>query len=456
MVARRYTTKPTLEPTRILSTRTKPAIQMNKWTITFLLISITTLSFAQKNKISVFELDQIRGLFYQRNTIGPFTGLAFEEFSNGKKKMHVPIEKGKINGLVKEWAKDGTQVYEATYVDGKKEGLEQQWYATKQKKVEVPYSNDLPNGVATEWHRNGKKKSEGLFRLGEENGVHLWWFDNEQLDQEATYIDGKEDGIVKGWYRTGQKEFEQHYKMGVKQGPTLKWYVNGQQKSEELFVNGKPDGEAKFWNDEGILHTIRIYENGQLIQEKNYRSGSINVGNGYVQVYNNPGAYIKVPVIGDGVRAIDSKNVIYAIDGQIVQLFNIDWNSFMDTINKDLKYIPVMKQYLTYEARNIKNREQNFQFDIQQEEFVTTNDIEGVHWHFETPGKYAEEQTRWTIQEEHFISLVCGNQILTLTSAVAKADDPEKILARLKQIANDVEVAEAPIDLNEIIAKLRG
>lgn len=429
---------------------------MNKWIITFLFIGITSLSFAQKNKISVFELDQIRGLFYQRNTIGPFSGLATEEHSNGKKKMHVPIKEGKINGTVKEWAKDGTQVYEAAYTDGKKEGIERQWYATKQKKVEVTYSNDLPNGMAYEWHKNGKKKSEGLFRFGKEEGVHRWWFDNEQLDQEANYVDGKEDGIVKRWYRSGQKEFEQQYKSGVKQGPTLKWYANGQQKSEENFVNDKVDGEAKFWSDEGILHTIRIYKNGQLIQEKNYRSASINVGNGYVQVYNNPGAYLKVPVLGDGVRTVDSKDVIYAIDGQIVQVFNIDWDRFIDTLNEEVKYQTVMEQYLAYESRNIQAREQNFKFDIQQEEYVTTNDIEGVHWHFETPGKYAEDQTRWTILEEHFISLVCGKQIITITSAVAKADNRDQVLARLKRIANDVEVADAPIDLNEIITKLRG
>ncbi len=428
---------------------------MNKWIVTLLFISTTTLSFAQKNKISVFELDQIRGLFYQRNTIGPFTGLAVEEFSNGKKKMHVPIKEGKVNGAVKEWTKDGTQVYEANYTDGKKEGLERQWYATKQKKVEVPYTNDLPNGIAYEWHKNGKKKSQGLFKMGKEDGLHQWWFDNEQIDQEATYINGEEDGIVKSWYRNGNKEFEQHYKIGIKQGPTLKWFVNGKQKSEESFNNGKADGESKFWNDEGILHTIKIHENGKLVQEKNYRSGSINVGKGYVQVYNNPGSYVKVPVLGLGVSAVDSKNTIYVIDGQVIQIFNIDQERFIDTLNEDVKYTSVMDQYLGYELRNTQAREEGFEFKVQQELFATTNDIEAVHWFFETPGKYAEEQTRWTIQEEHFISLICGNQVFTITSAVAKSDDRNKVIDRLKRIANDVEVADAPIDLNEIITQLR-
>ena len=52
---------------------------MNRWILIIILAGTSSLSFAQKNKISVFDLDQINGLFYQRNTIGPFSGTATEE-----------------------------------------------------------------------------------------------------------------------------------------------------------------------------------------------------------------------------------------------------------------------------------------------------------------------------------------------------------------------------------------
>jgi hypothetical protein len=49
---------------------------MVKWLVFIVLFCVSAESFAQKNKVFVYELDQINGLYYQRNTIDPFTGTA--------------------------------------------------------------------------------------------------------------------------------------------------------------------------------------------------------------------------------------------------------------------------------------------------------------------------------------------------------------------------------------------
>lgn len=428
---------------------------MNRFILILVLTGISTLSFSQKNKISIFQLDQINGLFYQRNTIPPFTGTATEEHPNGKKKMSVPIKEGLFQGTIKEWAMDGTLIYEAEYAKGKQQGKETQWYATKQKKVEISYVQGEPNGVCTEWHKNGQKKSEGTFISGKEDGKHLWWFTNGKPDQEVPYKNGETDGLVKNWYQNGALKLESYYKMGVKEGTTTKWFDNGQKKSVEIFKEDKPDEESTFWTSKGMIHTIRIYKDRMLIQEKNYRSGNINVGNGYVQVYNEPESFFKVRITGDKVKPVDLKNITYIVDDHLLQLFNIPNRLFVDTINASEKDKPLLEAYVDYEKLVLKEREPTFEFELKKDYFKTDNNLEAVHWYFESPSKFVEGQTERTVQEEHYVSVLCRKQVLSLYSAVTKSDDPKVIEAMLLKVANEVVLEKEPIDLNEIIANLQ-
>jgi antitoxin component YwqK of YwqJK toxin-antitoxin module len=427
---------------------------MDRFILILVLAGISSLSFGQKNKVSIFDLDQINGLFYQRNTIPPFTGTATEEHPNGKKKMSVPIKDGMFQGTIKEWALDGTLIYESEYDKGKQQGKETQWYATGQKKIELSYVQGEPNGICTEWHKNGKKKSEGNFVMGKEDGKHLWWFTNGELDQEVPYKNGETDGLVKNWYENGTLKLESYYKLGSKDGTTTKWYENGQKKSVEFFKDDKPDGESTFWTSKGIVHTIRIHEDGRLVQEKNYRSGNINIGDGYVQVYNEIESFFKVPITGAKVRPVDLKNITYVIDDHLLQLFNIPTRLFIDTINVFEKNKPFLEAYVNYEKLVLKEREPTFDFDIKTDFFKTNNNLEAVHWYFESPSKFVEGQTDRTVQEEHYVSVLCNKQVLSIYSAVTKSDDPKAIETMLLKIANEVALEAEHIDLNEIIANL--
>ena len=85
---------------------------MQKW---ILLILINLLVFQaqaqQKKRINFYELDVIRGLYFQPNTIKPYSGTAFDKFPNGKKRMEMPIKEGKIHGVSKEWSDKGKKFW---------------------------------------------------------------------------------------------------------------------------------------------------------------------------------------------------------------------------------------------------------------------------------------------------------------------------------------------------------
>ncbi len=431
-------------------------MSMKFWTTIICSFLFLQIGFTQKKKkVDVRELDLIRGQYHQRNTIGPFTGIAEEKHSNGKKKSSIPIKDGRVNGKAREWAKDGTKIYEAVYVNGVQNGPEWQWYATGDKKVEVNYVNGQPDGSFTEWYRSGKKKSMGQFRNGKEEGKHQWWFSTGQLDQEATYRNGLTEGTVKNWFPSGQLRLESQYTAGEKSGTTRKWFANGQLKSEESYVNDEPDGESRYWDKKGVLRAVKVYKQGKLLQERLYRSGSINIGNGYLQVYNELESHFQVPVTGTTVRVVDNKIITYVVDGQLLQLYNVSVEDFLDTTRTANSDRELLERYLAFEADQMQFAEPEFKFDIKKEERQRADDRLMLHWYFASPSAQVEEQTDYTVQEEHYISMVCGNQILSLYCPINKLDDPKLVQEMLWRIASATEIKDTPIDLNLIISDIK-
>lgn len=419
--------------------------------IVTLLFFTTFQSFAQKGKVLVYELDQIKGLYYQRNTIDPFTGTAYEEFGNGNKKMNIPIKNGKVHGTAREWNMNGDKVYEASFENGVQVGKETQWYATGDKKVELNYVNGQPDGICTEWHKNGQKKSEGTFRNGKEEGEHNWWFSSGQLDQQVFYKNGLSDGIIKNWYQSGQIKLESHYTTGEKNGPTFKWHQNGQKKSEEQYKLGKSDGEAHFWSKAGIIQGIQIFENGSLIKDINYRSGNINIGDGYLQVFNEANSFFTVPITGDNVRTPERQKIItYVVDGMLLQIFNVSNKNFVDSLETFDSDDGLLNAYKDYETALVSATEPDFQYEFNAEFLTLDNEKKVLHWYFKSPSSLDEEQKPRTVQEEHYLSMICNQQVLSLYSAVTNSDDPLKVKKMLFRIANGVIIYENRIDLNEL------
>ena len=428
---------------------------MMKWLIAFVLFLSSFQTFAQKNKVLVYELDQINGLYYQRNTIDPFTGTAYDEHRNGKKKLDIPITNGKVNGTAKEWNINGDKVYEANFENGIQVGKETQWYATGDKKVELNFVNGQPDGICTEWHKNGQKKSEGLFRMGKEEGEHNWWFANGQLDQQVFYKNGLTDGLTKNWYLSGKTKLESHYTAGKKNGPTIKWFENGQKKSEEFFNMDQPDGKAQWWSKDGIILGVRVFENGELIEDKNFRSGNINIGTGYLQVYNEANSFFTVPVTGDNVRTTERQEIVtYVVDGILVQLFNVSVLNFMDDEMEVNAEKEMFELYKNYETALIRATEPDFKYEFQSELLTLENGNKVLHWFFKSPSSLLEEQKPRTVQEEHYFSIFCHQQVLSLYSAVTNSDDPEAVKKTLLRIANGVKIYEERIDLNQLAANI--
>jgi antitoxin component YwqK of YwqJK toxin-antitoxin module len=420
---------------------------MNKYLLLLSLFILPILAQAQKKKIFFYELDLNDGLYFQPNTIAPYTGLAYEEHEKGKKKAHIPIKDGKINGKVKGWEKNGEKIYEAEYKMGVMFGTEKQWYATGAKKLQISYLNGKPDGVCTEWFKNESKKSEGYYTSGKEESDHYWWYSTGEKDQLVSYKNGVVQGKVLNWYRNGQLKLEKEFKNGLEDGVTSEYFESGQQKSKAVFKDNNPHGETRIWSRKGLLLGIQTFEEGVLVKDINYRSGSIHIPEGYLQVFNEKESFFTVEIKGEEVSPRKSVDIVYILDGMFLQLFNYSSALFSDSLNTSQSDKKILARYIEKESELIRKKTE-YNIVVQTDWFTTNDGKQAIHWFFKSPSSEDEEQKPRTVQEEHYVSLLCNKQILNLYGIVTNSDKSENVTAMLKKVASTIEIKPERIDIN--------
>ncbi len=414
--------------------------------ILFFLLLVTTTLFSQKTH-RWSDLDEIKGLYYIPNTPQPFTGTGIEKHPDGQKIMEVPVKEGKINGTVREWAPSGLLLMEVNYKEGKKEGSEKGWYNNGKPRIELVNVNDLPEGKCLEWHNNGKMKSEGVYRNGVETGLHVWWHDNGNKDQETNFEEGKIVGLFQSWYRDGAPRLKINYQKGLKTGMYQEWYENGQLKIESFYLNGKAVKTTTTWSPKGQLWGIQYFQDGEIIKEENYRSGNIEMKNGYMEVINKSDIGINIPIIGSFVAPKTAPVPTYNVEGKVIQIFITPIDSL--GIEKEASEEAQLAKYRKIELQKIEKLIGKTL--VSQEENRPIGNRKALLWKFD-PQQEAVKNVKKVI-EEQYLSLKVGNYILSLYSPVLENPTAHKEL--LLRLASGITVQDKPIELSSLAAKIR-
>jgi len=419
---------------------------------------------------------QKNGLYYQINTVDPFTGTAYEVhppknekekekakneyeafLKTARKREEVDFVNGKTHGKARGWDEYGKKTYEAEFVEGMQEGVERQWFPTGQQKVEANYVHSVPHGMATEWYRDGEKKSQGEYVTGRENGMHTWWYRTGVKDQQITYINGLEEGMVRKWYENGERMLEAQFVDGKRSGMHSEWHKNGQKKAEGMYVDDKEDGRFSSWSSKGKLLDVKVYTNGELIQSMDYRSGGIRTQAGFVQVFNEMTSYFTVDVKGSKVETINTGNIGFIVDGKILQMLAIPTAKF------DRGMMPLQGEGLLLEQmRDEMNSIRNTMSDevaaelFPEHEMTNIDGREALHWYFKAPVKVGNENKARTVLEEHYLSMVCGDYVLVLSSIYTNSDDRNGIIKLLKDTAKTVDIKKVRVDMNALRKEIIG
>lgn len=225
---------------------------MKKTLINIIIFIVTFNSIAQ---ISEPELENIKGIFYEKGNDKPFSGKSYTFYSKDKKQSSAEFANGILNGEMTSW-----------YPNDKVQTLGN-------------LSNGKKNGVWTAWFSNGNKLREGTYKENKEEGIFTWWFENGNLKKRGTYINGITNGKWTWYFANGEKESEGTLLNDRNIGKWFWWNDTGEIINETDFSNEKIETSFKNlerilvgkWNyietldknNESVKHTIRKYPNGK-------------------------------------------------------------------------------------------------------------------------------------------------------------------------------------------------
>jgi antitoxin component YwqK of YwqJK toxin-antitoxin module len=406
-------------------------------------------------KVPLEELDLQRdGRFYQRNHIKPFSGVAYTDYDNGKRKSRAEFKDGKLDGKVTQWHRTGEKESVVNYKAGVKTGSELHWYPTGDKKLGINYDTQgLATGICREWYEDGQPKSEGIFEAGKEQGLHKWYFKNGQVDQSVEFVDGKANGKVKHFFEDGQLKLDGEYKEGQPHGVIIIYHENGEKKQKTSYEGGKEEGTEYFWSKRGLPLEERDYKTGEETAFRNYRSGALKTKDGYLQVFNEKESFFSVHINTGWVRPRASRDITYVIDRFVLQLLTKPAADIQG--GSDLEDGQLLKKYMETEKAFIE-KETGSTLEILSKEENTRSGQPYLHWTFPSPTLHlVKNPSSKTVIQEHYVSMVCGGQILSLYVPQTKGNDQSNIIKHLQQLVENVRVEKQRIDLNALRMQIR-
>ncbi len=104
----------------------------------------------------------------------PQTKVKITHHSNGKAESKTAYINGKKHGVETEWFTDGSKWFERMWVSGKRHGDTTYWYNNAGKRWEEWWRADKLHGVATWWDENGRKESETYYLRGQVLSELVW------------------------------------------------------------------------------------------------------------------------------------------------------------------------------------------------------------------------------------------------------------------------------------------
>jgi uncharacterized protein len=192
-----------------------------------------------------------------------------------KEKYTVETAKMQKHGKYQEWDSDGYLIAEATFSNGKLNGIVTTYYGASAYILElVDDKNQLGKISKVETYKNGVKhgisKEFDLFK----NKYTLkleQMYDNGNLVRETEYYENEKkkqtlqvNGLCQVWYENGMKYAEYSQKNGVEEGPMTSYYENGQVFQKGTNLNGKPVGTWATYTKGGKLIMQGVSNNDGL------------------------------------------------------------------------------------------------------------------------------------------------------------------------------------------------
>ena len=124
-----------------------------------------------------------------------FTAIALLSCYKTPSKSKTIVERSYFN--------NGNLEYEATYLNGKLDGISRVWYEDGALLSESNYNNGIPHGEWKIYYKNQSIKYEGTYEYGAKFGYEKWFYENGQLKSKQKFIMGKPLAEITRWKPDG-------------------------------------------------------------------------------------------------------------------------------------------------------------------------------------------------------------------------------------------------------------
>ncbi len=128
------------------------------------------------------------------------------------------------------------------------------------------------------WHRHGtffilnkgKIEQTTTYVNGKKSGMNFQFYPNGELKLEVNYLNNLKDGVEYEYRSDGSKYYVTDYVGGQKHGKRIEYRKNGEKLFETSYKEGKQHGERLMFTEEGILKEKANFIDGKKIGETEY------------------------------------------------------------------------------------------------------------------------------------------------------------------------------------------
>lgn len=130
------------------------------------------------------------------------------------------------------------------------------------------FSSSLSDSIHREYYPDGKLRLEVLYKNGKKHGIETQWYDHAKRCPmiEKYFNNGLLDGPVIHYDRNCNKTMIENFKNGIKEGWEIEFHENGNLKAEGYYRKGYLDGMFKVYDKNGkFLYESRGFKGDEKL-----------------------------------------------------------------------------------------------------------------------------------------------------------------------------------------------
>ena len=127
------------------------------------------------------------------------------------------------------------------------------------------YHDDQPfTGRVINTFPSGIKEETTFYIDGRKHGDFQKWFADGKLSYKSSFVNGLPDGISRSWWKNGNLRSEANQVMGKLQGVQTQWYISGAKFKERNLNMGFEEGLQRSWRENGKVYNNYEAKNGRI------------------------------------------------------------------------------------------------------------------------------------------------------------------------------------------------